>query len=464
MIAEFLNRGVVLDQLAQIIESIEFDVQRDGTAAPAGETDLLRELRAAAARESAASSGPQGFEPQDTRRSDDVPPLDDYAFISHDQVISLVQSALDEVHDRPEHADKVVDEPPGDDRRGDSGEPVVTDRTLVDAPEPVQVGDRRLFDRFSVTDVQWVRSKIAEGIRQFRHKKPFVTQPAPPVAVAERFRLVLVGDWGSGIPRAQKVGTLMRQHVDAGRAAGLPVHVLHLGDVYYSGWGHEYRSRFLPYWPVQAAEADAIGSWCLNGNHDMYSGGHAYYEVALGDPRFQRWQQGSSFFSIVNKHWKLLGLDTAWEDHAIVAPQPDWLTDELKRAGGRRTLLFSHHQLFSAYEGVAAEVAAVAAPILALYPATGWFWGHEHRCVVYGAHANVGYSCCLGNGGVPVYMNHNETDAYVAPATYEYRKFIQKGIERWALFGFAVLDFDGPSLTVRYYDEEGRTHRTDTVG
>jgi hypothetical protein len=43
----------------------------------------------------------------------------------------------------------------------------------------------------------------------------------------------------------------MRAELDAGIKAGLEQHVIHLGDVYYSGWEFEYRERLLKYWPVK---------------------------------------------------------------------------------------------------------------------------------------------------------------------------------------------------------------------
>jgi hypothetical protein len=462
VIAQFLNRDVVLDQLEQVTEFVAAEVQREAAAA-APDAALLAALREAAARERTRPSGQPGYELTDDRRGPEGAPLDDYSYISRDPVISLLQSALEEAHDRAHNAAKVVREPPPDDRRADGGEPIVTDLSLASPPVHTQGGDRRLFEQFSVTDIQWVRSKLAEGVRLFSQKFPFNTSPAPPVQVKDRVRLVVVGDWGSGIPRAQKVGREMRKAVTEARDAGVPVHVVHLGDVYYSGWGYEYEKRFLPFWPVAPNEAATTGSWCLNGNHDMYSGGHAYYGVALEDARFKPWHRGSSFFSLVNTHWKILGLDSAWEDSALAAPQPDWLRDELKGAGGRKTMLLSHHQLFSAYESAGTAIPAAVAPTLAQFPVTSWFWGHEHRCVLYGAHQNVGFARCLGNGGIPVYMAHREAEPYVAPATYEYRKFIQNGIERWALFGFAVLDFDGPAIKVRYIDEDGATHKTETI-
>ncbi len=43
------------------------------------------------------------------------------------------------------------------------------------------------------------------------------------------------------------------------------------------------------------------------------------------------------------------------------------------------------------------------------------------------------------------------------------RKYIQNGLERWALFGFAVLDFNGPKIDVKYIDEDGATYKTEKI-
>jgi hypothetical protein len=87
-----------------------------------------------------------------------------------------------------------------------------------------------------------------------------------------RVRLILVGDWGTGLLRAQKVAAQMRKEIEARSRAGLTQRVIHLGDVYYSGWGHEYRRRFLPLWPVLPEETGRIGSWSPKWHHDMSSG------------------------------------------------------------------------------------------------------------------------------------------------------------------------------------------------
>jgi hypothetical protein len=61
---------------------------------------------------------------------------------------------------------EVVREDVADDRRrGAQDYPVVTDRNLKGYQPQRDSAGRRLFDRFSVTDIGWVSSLVAEGIR-----------------------------------------------------------------------------------------------------------------------------------------------------------------------------------------------------------------------------------------------------------------------------------------------------------
>jgi calcineurin-like phosphoesterase family protein len=253
----------------------------------------------------------------------------------------------------------------------------------------------------------------------------------------------------------------MRKVLDEGLEAGREQHVVHLGDVYYSGWEYEYRDRFLAWWPVKADEAAHILSWNLNGNHDMYSGGHAFFDYALKDERFAR-QERSSRFSLRNDHWTILGLDTAWEDHGLAGDQANWAQGMLESSPGKG-LLLSHHQIFSAYEKGGDKLKEKIRPVLETGRVRSWFWGHEHRCVLYKPTENVEYARCVGHGGVPVYMTQKEGAPYPPPAFWEFRDFIQKGLERWTLFGFAVLDLDGPRITVRYIDENGREPKREDI-
>ena len=186
------------------------------------------------------------------------------------------------------------------------------------------------------------------GIRKFRKRRAFNITPPPSIKIDGQARVILVGDWGSGLPRAQKVAKAIRVYVEQNLDAQRDVHVVHLGDVYYSGWDYEYEKRFLPYWPVHPGEANKVGSWCINGNHDMFSGGFAYFDTLLKDPRFAN-QRQASFFHLYNDDWQILGLDTAWDDNGLKDPQADFVNHSLKDCK-QKAIALSHHQFFSAYE------------------------------------------------------------------------------------------------------------------
>jgi hypothetical protein len=472
MIAQLLNREFVVQQM----EAVEDELRRLARSAPVpSESEpataddyavALEHLESSLAREKQGSSGQPGFEPPPPeRRSESPAQLDDFAFISRDPVVSILQSALEYSANAPENASQVIDEEPEDDRRrGADDDPVVTDRRFAGSEPRRDDDNRRAFDAFSETDPRWVGSLVAMGIRRWRQRHAFNAKPPPPVEIGPDARLVVVGDWGSGIPRARTVATAMRVYVEQALQQKRDTHVVHLGDVYYSGWEYEYRNRFLDPWPVRPDEAERIGSWSLNGNHDMYSGGHAYFDFLLADARFRR-QGNASFFRLYNDAWQLFALDTAWDDNGLKDPQAEWVNSELSR-NPQRAVLLSHHQLFSAYEDsppVGRTMREKLGPALQAGRVHAAFWGHEHRCVLYDAFQNVRYPRLIGHGGVPVYMTHGKDDPLVSPVSHEYRDSIEKGLESWAVFGFAVLDFDGPRITVRYVNEFGRTHHEEQI-
>jgi hypothetical protein len=456
MIAEVLDKDFVLNQLRIVREFLSSGGRRGGDVESPPVEVTEDDLRTAAteidkslASEAGSRSGPRGFDPATPERRGDPsqspPSLDNRAFISSDPVLSITQSVLEQYI---AHKNAAATDEAGSGRRdggGNEADPVTGSRI-----------DRRIFDQFSVTDPGWVSSLIAMGIQKFRNPHAFKASPAPSVEMKDRCRIVMVGDWGSGLPRAQTTALAMRTYVDQCLADGTDCHVVHLGDVYYSGWDFEYRDRFLPYWPVKKGEQSKVGSWSLNGNHDMYSGGHGYYSTLLADPRFVR-QAKSSFFRLYNKNWQILGLDTAYDDNGLRDPQAKWVKDTLA-SNPQKTMLLTHHQLFSAYENsedVGAVLREKLKPLLSSGRIDAAIWGHEHRCVAYSSFENVRYPRLFGHGGVPVYMTHSEGDAYPAPATFEDRRYIPHGLESWAYMGFVVLDFDGPTIKTRYIDEKG---------
>jgi len=449
--------------------------------APADLKAAYEAVAAAQEREVRASSGQEGFDPPCSsggtvgiaagRRGAAEPALDSRVFLSRDPDICTLQSALDEyfatrASERAgsDATSRNASRAPGtqaDTRRAARDTPradaaleppdMVTDRYLLNVNN-----GRRLFEQFSVTDIRWISCLFAMAKRKFGKRHAFVTTPATS-NIASRARLAVVGDWASGLPRAINVAQQMRTVLQQGMQEGIEQHAIHLGDTYYSGWPSEYRRRFLPHWPVSEAQTHRVPSWSLNANHDMYSGGDGYYDTLLRDPRFAR-QEGCSYFSLQSPHWRIVGLDTGWRDGDLEAPQGEWLRQECEEAHTRnqKVLLLSHHQLFSCYERGSDALEAAIGELLAAGRVHAWIWGHEHRCIVYGPHAGLQYSACVGHGGVPVYMYQPEEGPYPAPAIWEDRRFIGRGLEHWAYMGFCVLDFDAEHLAVRYIDENGK--------
>ncbi len=331
---------------------------------------------------------------------------------------------------------------------------------------------------FTSDDPDWYVS-IAQGVldRLAKGNAPFNPAPAEHDGVADDARLVVVGDWGTGLPRARDVATHMHEAIDSALGDRRQVHVLHLGDVYYSGFESEDKKRFLDLWPVTPAQAGAgVTSWSLNGNHDMYSGGFGYFGTLLADPRFraQRSPDGkpTSFFRLRSPSWDFVGLDTAWDTDVTSAgqiavlqdPQAEYVAD-VAAGSSRRLVLFSHHQLVSFYDqaDLGTTLPGKLAPVLQKDRVTAWWWGHEHRAVTYGAAAGVRYPRCLGHGGVPIPPDHRPPAGSSPDVTWRSTRTVREHGRKWTRFGFAVLDLHSDRIEVAYVDDDGYTPHTETI-
>ncbi|MBP1733379.1 MAG: Calcineurin-like phosphoesterase, partial [Deltaproteobacteria bacterium] len=175
--------------------------------------------------------------------------------------------------------------------------------------------------------------------------------------------------------------------------------------------------------------------------------------------------ENSSLFSLVNGKWRILGIDSAWEDHDLVSPQPQWIRNQIREAeqAGQKVMLLCHHQLFSAFEPGGEKMVKALGDLLESPKIHSWFWGHEHRCAIYKPYMNIPYARLVGHGGVPVYQWKKQSDPVAEPALFEYRGRFKEGLEQWALFGFAVLDFDGPNIKVQYINEDGEKHYEEMI-
>jgi hypothetical protein len=129
-------------------------------------------------------------------------------------------------------------------------------------------------------------------------------------------RVSLAGDWGTGTEEAEAVAENM--------LAFRPHNTIHLGDVYYVGDDNEVKEHCLKTdvdgdhftsvdWPH-----GSVGSFALNGNHEMCSNGEGYFRLFLptlgigaSKTRIVK-QQSASFFCLKNASWMIIGIDTGY--------------------------------------------------------------------------------------------------------------------------------------------------------
>jgi hypothetical protein len=285
-------------------------------------------------------------------------------------------------------------------------------------------------------------------------------------------RVALAGDWGTGTDEAYKVAQRI--------AAFKPHYSIHLGDVYYVGGPREVNENFLgiknPYdqydpclWP-----SGSQGTFSLNGNHEMYARGIAYFDNML--PKLGRMVNGhaqgqrASFFCLDNQYWRFIAVDTGYNsvslpvleeifrpDCALPPALLDWMRTVVRPTADdpRGIVILSHHQYFSAfdewYPKPAEQLAEFfARPVL-------WFWGHEHRMTIYkefGLDGNIKtFGRCIGNGGMPVDLppsnpKHPECPVeFVDARVYQSDEKVKVGYN-----GFARLTIQGNRLNVEYVD------------
>jgi hypothetical protein len=214
----------------------------------------------------------------------------------------------------------------------------------------------------------------------------------------------------------------------------------------------------------------------------MYAAGEGLLEVILTDPRFahQRTTTGepTTQFHLRSGEWQILGMDSAWKlrvtdlfgRHGHFGRQQcEWL-NRCAADTNLGTILLSHHQPFSRKHAYP-QLLTMERHFLGetrearnQYRIEAWFWGHEHRCIVYEKPDGVfglGYGACVGHGAMPERPGEDLT----GPNEWELLEIRHQpdiDDEYWRRCGFVVIDFvPGDDPQVSYVDQYGERSRSD---
>ena len=281
--------------------------------------------------------------------------------------------------------------------------------------------------------------------------------PGAPEQLPDSFRLALFGDWATGLYGAPKVAESIANDKD-----GYQI-VLHLGDTYYSGTDGEVKDRLVKFWPEVAGAKNRA----LNGNHEMYTGGRAYFAA------IQPFGQTSSYFAMQNKSWILAGLDTSYADHDLHGEQGAWLQALADAAPDKKLVLFSHHQPFSLLDNQGPKLVAKLEKLFTSRRIYAWYWGHEHHCVLYGPHTLYGLrGRCVGHGGFPYFREAKVFGGQTPPKPTWKRldsrnlvpfgrvldggnPYVEGHENEYGPHGYMTLEFDDDELFEIVHDADG---------
>lgn len=304
-------------------------------------------------------------------------------------------------------------------------------------------------DRYQLLDSGWVEAGI-DWLSHIYRRAEFGRQPRR-VRIPNRTKVAMIGDWGTGFSGANSGAARVRQQVER----RTPDYTIHLGDIYYSGRRSEVAKKFLALWP-----RGRQGTFALNANHEMYTGGHGYFEDLLGHSDFAD-QGGTSYFALENDHWMIVGLDSAYHANRfklyrlgdIDDGQVDFLRRMAVEAGDRRLMILTHHQGLNLDGSICDPLWSKVLGALGGRSAH-WYWGHQHNGVVFLPRDGIHGRCC-GYGGMPrgkaSLLENNSRVLF-----FEQRHADDPKVPLRVVNGFAMLDFENGTLSETFYDEEGR--------
>jgi hypothetical protein len=337
---------------------------------------------------------------------------------------------------------------------------------------------------FSHLDPRWVKTlgarasvyeKNAEDGKR-KYYKPWNPNDNCVYTIADECTIALVADLGTGNEHHENTLKAIKKLN--------PDYIIHLGDIYYSGTEKECKKNFMdPYDKVFPDKGNRPPMWAIPGNHEYICYGRGF--SSLLNEKFL----GSSdnpqthfFFCLRSNFIEIIGLDSGFKSHNFTQlpwhPEMGWNTEfeesELAwlkkkiiptREENRKTFLLTHHAFTSAFwskhivnEKFRKQLTGAGLP---LDKVTAWFWGDEHKFLIYNySQANLQHTggltrgICIGHGAMPEFATNSEYGGLREPLAKDLKKGINLQVNKKTntfARGFALLKVTKTGITEHYY-------------
>ncbi|RXT03726.1 metallophosphoesterase [Ammoniphilus sp. CFH 90114] len=334
------------------------------------------------------------------------------------------------------------------------------------------IGDKKRYQelknriQMSICDPGWMEIlKVYSKVKKEKGRIPYIRYQQLDdfiIPIPSRLKIAFLSDWGTGSESAEWLLKQVMVHK--------PDLIIHLGDIYYSGTQSEIQDHFLK---IMQKAAGNTPVYALAGNHEMYSGGKGYYGL------LNQLNQPASYFCLRNEHWQFLAMDTALHDHnpytlksnvTFLDPGEEvWHLDKFQTAGQRKTILLSHHPLFSA-KGIGRDRQGQRVAVNNHLQGTFnkvmdqvalWLWGHEHNLIVFDPYVSLRKGRCIGSGAIPKMANQKPYQPILNlnlqgqqhPPKMNLKKAkLSSNPDGFYYHAYAVMSVNGPEASIGYYE------------
>ena len=323
--------------------------------------------------------------------------------------------------------------------------------------------------KYQQHDPLWELVAGTVWLENLLHKHPFPAGAPAPILIPDNVTIALAGDFGTGnFGASDSPSTKISKFIPNLN----PQITIHLGDVYYAGTSAEQSRRLMNFWP-----RGSFGSFTLNSNHEMYSGGGSYFNEVVGGPVFNKYQSPFSFFALENSNWIVVGLDSAYNSGVLslymngslgTNAQLPFLQGLAQKGAqnGKKLIVLTHHNGL-ALSGIQSNpplklFTEVIGAFSGVTPPAYWYWGHKHAGAAY--KPQNGTLCrCVGHAALPWGVS---TDLQTSTQVdwFEQCDAADPDDKLRVFNGFVFLELDGANLAETFFDETGRVAWTPQNG